>query len=114
MLKLRTSRFMISTPIIKAATRGTSDMSIPKIKEANMSPKNIAQVETGEHTSLSRVFDLVSQGSIAGPTDVAVKKTVMPISPGKSSFAGTFRPIVYARKRNNGNIRPNVKTGPLE
>jgi hypothetical protein len=74
----------------------------------------MAQIEMGEHTSLSRVFDLASQGRIAGPTDVAVKNTVMPMSPGKSSFADTFRPIVKARNRKSGNIKPKTTTGPLE
>jgi len=105
---------MISTPIIKAAPKGTSDTSIPKINEASISPKNIAHVETGEHTSLSKVFDLVSHGKIAGPTDVAVKKTAMPIRPGKSSLADRFRPIVKAKKRKSGNINPNTTTGPFE
>jgi len=105
---------MILTPITRATATGTSDTNIPKINEATISPKNIAQVETGEHTSLSKVFDLVSQGKIAGPTDVAVKKTAMPMSPGKSSFADKFRPIVKARKRNSGNINPNTTTGPFE
>jgi len=114
MPELSINKSMISTPMIKATPKGTSDISIPKMNEASMSPKNIAHVETGEHTSLSKVFDLVSQGKIAGPTDVAVKKTVIPISPGKSSLADRFRPIVKARNRKSGNISPNTTTGPFE
>jgi hypothetical protein len=105
---------MISTPIVRVAINGTIDMSNPKIKEAIISPKSIAQVEIGEHTNLSRVFDLASQGRIVGPTDVAVKKTTMPISPGKSSFGERVRPIVKARKRKSGNINPNIITGPFK
>jgi len=101
-------------PIISPIINGTSDMSRPKKKDANMSPSNMAQIEMGEHTSLSKVFDLASHGNIAGPTDVAVKKTVMLMSPGKSSFADTSRPIVKARKRKSGNINPKTMTGPLE
>jgi hypothetical protein len=59
-----------------------------------MSPKRIAQIETGQHKSLSKVFERVSQGMIDGPTDVAVKKVVIPISPGSNSSKDMLLPMV--------------------
>jgi len=68
-------------------------MANPKIKDESMSPTTIVHMATGQHKSLSRVFERVSQGTIDGPTAVAVKNAVMPIRPGKTSSSGTLRPI---------------------
>jgi|GEM_PF-6992694 len=48
---------------------------------------------TGQQRSLSSVLERVSQGTIEGPTAVAVKNAVMPTSPGKTSFRVMFRPM---------------------
>jgi hypothetical protein len=72
---------------------GITDIIRPKIKDESISPTIIVPIATGRDKSISRVFERVSQGTIEGPTAVAVKNVVMPISPGKVSLSGMFRPI---------------------
>jgi len=83
----------IPTPIDKPTIIGDTETITPKRNEENTSPRKIVQMETGEDTSLSKVFALASHGTIAGPTEVAVKKAVIPNSPGISASTGMFRPI---------------------
>jgi len=113
MPRQKTRRCTTSTPINTATARGMMEISNPKTNEAKTSPRRRAQTSTGEDTSRSSVLERASQGRIAGPTAVEVKKMAMPMSPGKSSFTVIFRPMVNAISRNKGNIRPKTMTGPL-
>jgi hypothetical protein len=83
----------IPTPITKPARIGKMDTNAPKRNDESMSPRKIAQMEIGEDMSLSNVLALASHGTIAGPTEVAVKKAVIPSSPGMSASADMFRPM---------------------
>jgi hypothetical protein len=87
------SGLAISTPRNKPMITGNTEIIAPKRKDESMSPTKIVQIETGQDTSLSRVFDLASQGTIAGPTELAVKKTVIPSNPGMRASRVVFRPI---------------------
>jgi hypothetical protein len=78
---------------VKTSISGITDMRRPKRKEESISPTIIVHRATGQHKSLSRVLERVSQGTIDGPTEVAVKNVVMPISPGNTSLKGIFLPI---------------------
>ena len=113
-LKIKIIRFKASTLRAKVNITGIIEIATPKMKDENISPKRIAQNEIGQHTSLSKVFERVSQGIMEGPTEVEVKNTVILINPGINSFRGIFLPIVYARKRKSGNIKPKIMTGPFE
>jgi len=88
----RTSKLTISTPRNKPTMMGKIDTKVPKRKEDKTSPRKIAHRETGDETSRSRVFALASHGTIAGPTEVAVKKAVIPSNPGIKASAGRFLP----------------------
>ena len=83
----------ISTPINIQTIMGNIEIRAPKRNEENMSPRKIVHIEIGEDISLSKVLDLASHGTIAGPTDVAAKKAVIPSNPGIKALAGMFRPI---------------------
>jgi len=83
----------IRTPMNKPKMTGNTEIRAPKKNEESTSPRKIVQIEMGEDTSLSKVFALASHGTIAGPTEVAVKKAVIPSSPGKRASAGMFRPM---------------------
>ena len=91
--KSRAEKFSNSTLKVKTSNRGIMDMKSPKKNEDNMSPIIIVQMATGQQSSLSRVFERVSQGAMEGPTDVAVKNAVIPNNPGNISFRGMFLPI---------------------
>ena len=93
---------------------GTIDISIPKTKDAIMSPSRIVLNDTGAETNRSSVFILVSEGAITGPTEVAVKKTVMPTIPGIRNSIGRSLPIENAKNRKSGKRMPNISTGPLK
>jgi hypothetical protein len=97
----------------KAKNRGITEIIIPNKNEEKISPKRIVQRETGQLTSLSKVFERVSQDIIEGPTAVAVKNVVMPINPGNNSFKWILFPIVKAKNRNRGKISPKIITGPF-
>jgi len=77
------------------------------------SPNNIAQTETGVDTNLSRVLDLASKGTIAGPVDMEEKKMAIASNPVNNCSIGMFRPMENARKRKNGMISPKISTGAL-
>jgi len=105
----------IAPPMRNTPThKGTIDISNPKTKDAIMSPRSIALNGTGAETSRSNVFILVSQGAITGPTDVEVKKRVMPVMPGTRNSIGSSLPMENAKKRKSGKSMPNISTGPLK
>ena len=91
--KHRRKGLITLTPIRKLAAAATAETRTPKTKEESTSPMNIVRRETGEDMRRSRVLALASHGTIAGPTDVAVKKVVMPSSPGINVSIGVFRPM---------------------
>ena len=91
--KHRRKGLTIPTPISRLAMVTTVEMRMPKTNEDSTSPKNIVRRETGEDIRRSRVLALASHGTIAGPTDVAVKKAVIPRSPGISASIGMFLPM---------------------
>jgi hypothetical protein len=90
--KARINKLVISIPRRTPAVIGKTDTKTPKRKEERTSPRKIAHRETGEEISRSRVFALVSQGMMAGPTEVAVKKAVIPSNPGITASIGRFLP----------------------
>jgi len=83
----------ISMPIDKPKRTGNTDTRAPKRNDENTSPRKIVQMEMGEDISLSKVLALASHGTMAGPTEVAVKKAVIPSNPGTKASAGMFRPM---------------------
>jgi len=64
---------------------GTTEMTIPYRNPARMSPKMIEGMEAGVEIRRSSVRIRVSQGVTMGLDDDAVKKSVMPTSPGRST-----------------------------
>ena len=76
---------------VAAATR--AETRTPKTNEDSTSPMKIVRRETGEEMRRSRVLALASHGTMAGPTDVAVKNAVIPSSPGTNVSIGVFRPM---------------------
>ena len=80
-------------PISKLAITGKTETRIPNRKEEITSPKRIVLSETGDDMSRSSVLALASQGTIAGPVEVAVKNAVIPSKPGIKLSIGISRPI---------------------
>ncbi len=72
----------IVTPRKRPSTTGTREIPNPKIKDAMISPRIIASVFNGQDISLSNVLACASQGITIGDIEVAVKKSIMPRSPG--------------------------------
>jgi len=91
--RARTNGLSISIPKNKPPTIGNIDTKAPKRKEERTSPRKIVHKEIGEEMRRSRVLALASHGTIAGPTDVAVKKAVIPNSPGIRASGDKFLPI---------------------
>src|SRR4030043_1513961 len=91
--KQRRKGLAIPTPISRLAATGKAETRTPKTNEESTSPMNIVCRDTGEDMRRSRVLALASHGTIAGPTDVAVKKAVIPSSPGISASIGVFLPM---------------------
>jgi len=96
------------------AKMGITDMNMPKIADANTSPKIIVATVTGAEKSLSSVLIRVSQGATTGTTDVEVKNSAIPTMPGIRKSRGISLPIEKAKNRKRGNKRPNIMTGPLK
>ena len=72
-----------------------------------------AQTEIGVDISLSKVLDLASKGTIAGPIDIEEKKMVIPSNPVNKCCMGIFLPMKNDRNRKKGMISPKMSTGPL-
>jgi hypothetical protein len=84
------------------------------MKEDRTSPIKSAHTAIGVETNLSNVLALVSQGTIAGPIDVAVKKTVIPNSHGIKVVICMFLPVENARNKKKGIMSLGMTTMPLE
>lgn len=93
---------------------GIREIPIPKIKEANISPRRIVEMEIGQDANLSKVFICVSHGVITGETEVDVNKIVIPSKPDIRKLVGIFLPIIKAANRNIGNRIPKMITGPFK
>jgi hypothetical protein len=91
--RARTNGLPISIPKNKPPNTGNTDTKAPNRKEESTSPRKIVHKEMGEETRRSRVLALASQGTMAGPTEVAVKKAVIPNSPGMRASADKLLPI---------------------
>ena len=91
--KHRRNGLIISTPKSRLAATAKAETKTPKTNEESTSPMNIVRRETGEDMRRSRVLARASHGTIAGPTDVAVKKAVIPNSPGISASICVFLPM---------------------
>lgn len=91
--KARTNKLTIAIPSSRPTMIGNTDTKAPKMKEEKTSPRKIAHREIGAEMSRSRVFARASHGTIAGPTEVAVKKAVIPSNPGIRASAGKFLPM---------------------
>jgi len=100
-------------PISNPKASGTIEIVIPKMKDAKMSPRRIAESEIGAEINLSSVFMLPSQGAITGDTDVVVKNRVMLSNPAIRKLIGMLLPMEKARKRNIGKRMPKINTGPF-
>ena len=98
---------------IMPAKRTKKIINRPKITEAMMSPKMIAQRDMGDDASLSNVFILVSQGAITGVIADTEKKSAIPNNPGirKSKDASLLKE--NARNKKAGISNPCMITGPL-
>jgi hypothetical protein len=84
-------RLIISGPIRTQLIKMIKELiKIPKITEAKISPKIIAQSEIGDETSLSKVLIFVSQGAITGVMAETEKKRAMPKRPGIRKSKGAF------------------------
>jgi hypothetical protein len=112
--RARRSGWETLTPIASPTAMGRIEIRVPKEKEANTSPRIMVGMVTGQDISLSRVFAWVSQGATAGEMAVAVKKRIIPSSPGIMKSKLIFLPITKERKRKTGNKMPKIITGPLE
>jgi len=102
------------TPRARPIMIVTSEIAIPKIKEASTSPKIIASSLTGQDINRSRVLACASQGTTIGEMEVAVKKRIIPRSPGIMKSTDRCLPIVKDRNRKTGKRTPKIITGPLE
>jgi len=92
---------------------GTIEITAPYKKPAKMSPKMIAEMEAGVEINRSSVRIRVSQGATIGLAEDAVKKSVIPTSPGRRTLGGIFLPMANAKNKQRGKRMPNIKTGAL-
>lgn len=102
------------TPRKRPRIMGTTEILAPKTKEARTSPIMMVSILTGQDISRSSVFACASHGTTMGDTEVAVKKSIMPRSPGIMKSADICLPMVKERNRKMGKRMPKITTGPLE
>jgi len=112
--RARTNGWETLMPIPSPTIRGMKEMATPKAKEASTSPRIIVGTVIGQDISLSNVLACVSQGATAGEMAVAVKKRIIPRSPGIMESRLRFLPMAKERNRNTGKRIPKIITGPFE
>jgi hypothetical protein len=112
--RARIAGLVIATPKARVMMMGTTEITRPKINEARISPRMIVPFATGHDINRSRVLAIVSQGTTMGDIAVAVKKRIMPSSPGIMKSTVRCLPIRKERNRKTGNSKPKITTGPLE
>lgn len=84
-------KLIISDPIrMKLIKRIKELIKRPKITEAIISPKIIAQREIGEEINLSKVLIFVSQGAMTGVMAETEKKRAIPKRPGIKKSKGAL------------------------
>ncbi|MEM3527842.1 MAG: hypothetical protein QXI59_05920, partial [Candidatus Bathyarchaeia archaeon] len=105
------SGYKTFAPRFRPMMSGTSEKTMPNMKEARMSPNIIVETDTGQDMSLSRVFDLVSQGMTIGVTAVDVKKTVTTVRFDIKKLTSRSLPIRKAANMKVGNSIPITITG---
>ncbi len=103
----------IVTPRKKPRTSVTIEIAIPKVKEARISPRMIVSNLSGQDISRSSVLACVSQGATIGDIEVAVKKRIIPKSPGIMKSMVMCRLMVKERNKKTGKRIPKITTGPF-
>jgi len=102
----------ISAPRANVPTNnGMIEITAPYKNPANISPKIIAEMEAGVEIKRSNVRIRVSQGTTMGLAEEAVKKSVIPTSPGRRTLGWISRPIANAKNKQSGKRMPKIKTG---
>jgi hypothetical protein len=92
---------------------GMTEIAAPYRNPAKMSPKMMEGIEAGVEIKRSSVRIRVSQGATMGLAEDAVKKTVIPTSPGKRTLGWISLPIANAKNRHSGKRMPKIRTGDL-
>jgi hypothetical protein len=110
----KTRAFDICAPMPRPKTIATREMPIPKAVDARISPMMMVSILTGQDMSLSSVLVIASMGTTMGDIAVAVKKRIIPRSPGIMESTVRFLPMEKERNRKTGNRMPKITTGPLE
>ena len=111
-VKIKESTLPTAPPNIRVPTK-IIKIEIARLKKnpARISPKIKVATDPGVVNNLSKVFVLISQGVIKGPTEEPAKKNEIAKRPGISSFTGIPLPKAKARNRKNGNNIPKIKIG---
>ncbi len=92
----------------------TSEIAMPNTNDASTSPKIMNSSLSGHDIRRSRVLACASHGTTIGDIEVAVKKRIIPKSPGIMKSTVRFLPMLKDRKRKTGKRIPKITTGPLE
>ena len=112
--RLKTNTPDMVTPRKRPRITGTSEITIPKVNDASTSPMMIVSSRIGQDIRRSRVLDCASQGTTIGDIEVAVKKRIIPKSPGIIKSIENCLPMVKERNKKIGKRTPKIITGPLE
>lgn len=106
-------KVIISKPNKAMPTKRTNEVTkSPKTAEASISPRIIAQRDTGEETSLSNVFIFVSHGAIIGVIAETAKKRAIPTKPGIKKSVVVCLLKTKAMNKKEGINNPWIKTEP--
>ena len=112
--RLKTKTPDMVTPRKRPRMMGTNEMPIPKANDASTSPMMIVSSLIGQDINLSSVLDCASHGTTIGDIEVAVKKRIIPKSPGIMKSMENCLPMVKERNKKMGKRTPKITTGPLE
>jgi hypothetical protein len=102
------------TPRAIPMMMGTSEIAVPKAKEAKIFPAIMVSNLIGQDIRRSKVLACASQGTTIGDIEVAVKNRIMPRSPGIMKSTDMCLPMVKERNKKTGKRTPKIITGPLE
>jgi len=107
-------KFIIPPPNKKTAVKKIKKTTkSPNKTDATMSPKIMAQRETGEDTNLSNVLILASQGVITGVMAETAKKRAIPSKPGMRKSKDISLLNEKERNKKAGISNPWMTTDPL-
>ena len=112
--RLKTTAPDMVTPRKRPRIIGTNEIPIPKTNDASTSPIIIVSSLIGQDIRRSKVLDCASHGTTIGDIEVAVKKRIIPKSPGIIKSTENCLPIVKERNKKMGKRIPNIITGPFE